>query len=83
MHFAGFIKVEESVKFPEKYFTNNTKNSEIFFDTCIKNGLTNVIFSSTAAVYGNPASHKLINENTKFNPLNPKFGSICTLQELI
>ena len=50
IHFAGSIKVEESVKFPEKYFTNNTNNSKKLFATCLKNDLTNIIFSSTAAV---------------------------------
>ncbi len=71
MHFAAFIKVEESLQFSKKYFINNTKNSEILFDTCFKNGLINVIFSSTAAVYGNPILNGLIDENTKLNPLNP------------
>ena len=33
MHFAGFIQVEESVKFPEKYFLNNTKNAIQLFET--------------------------------------------------
>ena len=67
INFAGSIKVEESVKFPEKYFTNNTNNSEKLFATCLKNDLTNIIFSSTAAVYGNPTSSGLVNENAKLN----------------
>ena len=37
MHFAGFVKVEESITFPDKYFTNNTKNSAQLFNICIKN----------------------------------------------
>ena len=49
LHFAGYVKVEESVSNPEKYFDNNTKNSEILFDTCIQNNLTNIIFSSTSS----------------------------------
>ena len=70
MHFAGFIQVEESVKFPEKYFNNNTTNSIILFEYCYKNGIKNIIFSSTAAVYGNPIK-KFIDEETLLNPLNP------------
>ena len=70
MHFAGFVQVEESVKFPEKYFNNNTKNATILFETCINNGLKNIIFSSTAAVYGNP-NKELIHEGATLNPLNP------------
>ena len=70
MHFAGFIQVEESVKFPKKYFNNNTKNAAILFDNCYNNGLKNIIFSSTAAVYGNP-NKESVQENTNLNPLNP------------
>ena len=70
MHFAGFIQVEESVRFPEKYFNNNTTNSIILFEYCYKNGIKNIIFSSTAAVYGNPIK-KFIVEETLLNPLNP------------
>lgn len=69
-HFAGFIKVEESIKYPEKYFINNTKNAAILFENCINNGLKNIIFSSSAAVYGNP-NKKLIKEETDLNPLTP------------
>ena len=71
MHFAGFIRVEESITFPDKYFTNNTKNSEQLFNICIKNNLSNIIFSSTAAVYGNAPHTDLISETTKLKPLNP------------
>ena len=71
MHFAGFIRVEESITFPDKYFTNNTRNSEQLFNICIKNNLSNIIFSSTAAVYGNAPHTDLISETTKLKPLNP------------
>ena len=69
IHFAGSIEVEESVKNPNKYFYNNTHKSKVFFDTCIKNKLTNFIFSSTASVYGE--STKLVSEDMLLNPLNP------------
>ena len=62
MHFAGSIKVEESVSNPEKYFLNNTNNSIALFDTCYEIALRNIIFSSTAAVYGNPSNQKNIVE---------------------
>ena len=52
MHFAGFIQVEESVKFPEKYFKNNTENAIKLFKICKKNCLDKIVFSSTAAAYG-------------------------------
>lgn len=71
MHFAGYIKVEESVQNPKKYFTNNTDNAIKLFEICYKNGLKNIIFSSTAAVYGNPANNNSIKEDEILNPLNP------------
>ena len=70
MHFAGYIQVEESVNFPKKYFDNNTKNSIQLFETCKKNGLNNIIFSSTAAVYG-LSDNKTVNEHAVLNPQNP------------
>ena len=71
MHFAGFIQVEESVKFPEKYFENNTNNAIKLFNICKKNGLNKIIFSSTAAAYGSVSENKLIDEETILNPQNP------------
>jgi UDP-glucose 4-epimerase len=71
MHFAGYIQVEESVSNPEKYFKNNTENAKILFNICAENNLTNIIFSSTAAVYGNPIDEKPISENSSLKPINP------------
>lgn len=71
LHFAGYIKVEESVKNPEKYFANNTDNAIKLFEICHKNGLNNIIFSSTAAAYGNPTNNDSIKENEILKPLNP------------
>ena len=71
MHFAGFISVEESVSNPEKYFINNTKNSISLFETSLENNLNKIIFSSTAAVYGNPKNDKSIYESEFLDPLNP------------
>ena len=71
MHFAAFIKVEESVKNPEKYFTNNTDNAINLFKTCFENNLKNIIFASTAAAYGNPETNINIPETEILRPLNP------------
>ena len=71
LHFAGFIKVEESVQNPNKYFINNTENAIKLFETCYKNNLNNIIFSSTAAAYGNPINNSSIQENSELKPLNP------------
>ena len=71
MHFAGFIQVEESVQQPEKYFENNTNNAIKLFNTCKNNGLNKIVFSSTAAAYGNPSSNFPIKESAELKPINP------------
>ncbi len=70
MHFAGYIQVEESVRNPEKYFENNTKNAISLFETCQKHKLNNIIFSSTAAAYGFNKDSS-VNEMSELNPQNP------------
>ena len=83
MHFAGFIQVEESVNFPEKYFNNNTENSKKFFDVCIYNGLSNIIFSSTAAVYGNAKQSNTISETDEIKPVNPYGESKVRIEQYL
>lgn len=70
LHFAGYIQVEESINNPKKYFKNNTENAKILFDVCVENNLTNIIFSSTAAAYGNPIHEKPLSENDLLKPIN-------------
>jgi len=70
MHFAGLIRVDESVKEPEKYNEYNYVKAKLFLDNCIKNNLKKIIFSSTASVYGNPRNLK-VSESDELNPLNP------------
>ena len=83
MHFAGYIQVEESVKKPKKYFENNTENAKILFKTCEENNLKNIIFSSTAAAYGNPKDKKKISEDSLLKPLNPYGESKIKTEEYI
>ena len=53
-HFAAHIEVEESVFLPGKYYQNNFVNSSVLIDAAYKAGVDNFVFSSTAAVVGNP-----------------------------
>ena len=69
MHFAGLIRVEESVKYPEKYIEFNYNKAKIFLDICFQNNLNKVIFSSTAAVYGIP-EYLPVDENHPLKPFN-------------
>ena len=70
LHFAGLIRVDESVKFPKKYNLYNYKKSIIFFETCMSHGLNKIIFSSTASIYGKPKKLKVM-EKDKLSPINP------------
>ena len=83
LHFAGFIKVEESVQNPGKYFKNNTDNAIKLFETCYKNNLQNIIFSSTAAAYGNPLNNNSITEEETLSPLNPYGESKVKTEEYL
>lgn len=56
VHFAGSIVVPDSVSDPLGYYLNNTVNSRNLMHSAVKSGVKNFIFSSTAAVYGNPKS---------------------------
>tara|TARA_B100000795_G_scaffold50114_1_gene32900 strand:- start:404 stop:1381 length:978 start_codon:yes stop_codon:yes gene_type:complete len=82
MHFAGLIRVDDSVLFPEKYNNFNYKKGKIFLDTCLANKLDKVIFSSTASVYGNTIKEN-VSENDILNPLNPYALSKLDLENYI
>ena len=83
LHFAGFIQVEESVQNPDKYFKNNTDNAIELFETCYKHNLRNIIFSSTAAAYGNTNNNASIAEDETLNPLNPYGESKVKTEEYL
>lgn len=72
LHFAASIEVSESVQNPLKYYLNNTVNTTNLIDSAIKNGVEKFIFSSTAAVYGEPKSipSSGIDESFETNPIN-------------
>ena len=82
LHFAGLIRVEESVKYPEKYIEFNYNKAKIFLDICFQNNLNKVIFSSSAAIYGNPKKDKII-ESDELNPLSPYADSKLMLENYL
>lgn len=72
IHFAASLIVPESVKDPLKYYLNNTANTSNLISLCIKYGVNRFIFSSTAAVYGEPSIDKIpVTENSPLLPINP------------
>ena len=70
IHFAGSIVVPESVRDPLGYYRNNTVNSRNLMETAVRHGVKHFIFSSTAAVYGDPAKVPVA-EDAPLNPVSP------------
>jgi UDP-glucose 4-epimerase len=54
IHFASFIEVGESVKNPSKFYRNNVANTLNLLDVMVAQGVKNIVFSSTCAIYGEP-----------------------------
>lgn len=70
MHFASWIQVGESMREPAKYYHNNVANTLILLDAMVTHGVRNFIFSSTAAIFGEP-EYTPIDEAHPKSPINP------------
>jgi len=70
IHFAASIVVPDSVRDPLGYYRNNTMNSRALIECAVKNGVRHFIFSSTAAVYGNPTEIP-VQEDSATLPISP------------
>lgn len=83
MHFAAYISVEESEKSPEIYYQNNVVGSQNLFEAAINIGkVRSFIFSSSAAVYGNP--HKIpIPEDHPKNPTSEYGKNKLAMEEIL
>jgi UDP-glucose 4-epimerase len=81
MHFAAFIEVGESVKDPQKYYLNNVKNTLNLLEVMIENNVKKIIFSSTAATFGDP-QYTPIDEAHPQSPINP-YGQAKLMVEKI
>ena len=71
IHFAGLKAVGESVHKPIEYYHNNMTGTLILCDEMRNHGVKNIIFSSSATVYGNPAQIPITEECPKGTPTNP------------
>ena len=69
IHFAGLKAVGESEAFPLKYFDNNVSGSIVLFEEMMRANVNQLIFSSSATVYGNPGS-VCYTEETALSPIN-------------
>lgn len=70
IHFAAFSQVGESVKDPAKYYRNNIVGTINLLDAMLAHNVKNIVFSSTAATYGEP-EYTPINEKHPTKPINP------------
>ena len=82
IHFAAFIAVGESMRVPELYFQNNVGGSLSLLTAMIRSGVRRLVFSSTAAVYGMPATIP-IKEDSPYAPVNPYGESKVMVEKLL
>lgn len=81
MHFAGLKAVGESVAMPLYYYQNNITGTLILCETMMEYGVKNMVFSSSATVYGNPCTLP-IHEECPTGPTNP-YGQTKRMIEVI
>lgn len=82
IHFAGSVVVPESIEDPLKYYENNTGNTRNLLEVVNEAGIDKFIFSSTAAVYGEPLTGGPIREDAMLNPMSP-YGSSKLMSEIM
>lgn len=70
IHFAAYSQVSESVSQPLKYYDNNLCGTKVLLDAMVKNGVGSIVFSSTAATYGEPERVPIL-ENDATKPTSP------------
>jgi len=81
MHFAAFIEVSESLQYPLRYYHNNVCNTQILLSAMEAAGVERFVFSSTAAVYGIPASIPITEQAPK-QPINPYGQTKLTVEQM-
>jgi len=83
MHFAGYISVEESTIKPDLYYDNNVRGSQNLLSVALNIGrIDKFIFSSSAAVYGNPVKVPIPEDHPK-NPTSPYGKSKLEVEEIL
>ena len=81
IHCAGSLIVEESVKNPSMYWNNNVVNTSALIDIMLYNSVKNIVFASSAAVYGTPTG--VIHENIPCDPVSPYGRTKLTAEQMI
>ena len=83
MHFAARLIVPESVAKPIEYYENNVYGVGVLLASMLRHGVKKFMFSSTAAVYGEPDTQDPLDEQFVKAPINPYGGSKSTAEDLI
>ncbi len=81
MHLAGSVVVPDSMRDPLAYYRNNTMTTRSLLNAAVKCGVSGFIYSSAAAVYGNP-DHLPVPEHAPTRPLSP-YGSSKLMTEIM
>ena len=82
IHFAAFSLVGESVTNPLKYYENNLYGTKILLEAMIENGVDKIVFSSTAATYGEPENIPIL-ESDRTCPTNPYGETKLAMEKMI
>ena len=82
IHFAAFSLVGESVVNPLKYYENNLYGTKVLLDAMIANGVDKIVFSSTAATYGEPENIPIL-ESDRTCPTNPYGETKLAMEKMI
>lgn len=82
MHFAAFSQVGESMRDPARYYRNNVCHTQVLLDAMVHAGVDQLVFSSTAAVYGNPV-YTPIDELHPTQPINPYGKSKLMIEQML
>jgi len=82
IHFAAKSLVGESVKKPELYYRNNVVGTLNLVNEMLQNDVNNLVFSSTAAIFGNPVTDKIAEDHPK-NPINPYGQSKLMVENIL
>ena len=82
IHFAAFSLVGESVTNPLKYYENNLYGTKVLLDAMIETGVDKIVFSSTAATYGEPENIPIL-ESDRTCPTNPYGETKLALEKMI
>lgn len=82
MHFAAFALVGESMREPGRYFRNNVVGTLNLLDACRMFGVSNIVFSSTCATYGNPDSLPITEQSPQI-PVNPYGASKLMIERVL